>query len=149
MLRSKHLWVFCLFFFFYLGVATTSCGWIVEYLVNVRGGDLEKVGYVPAGSYGGIFLGRLLLAEPTHRYGERLMLSLYAVACLVLQLIFWLVPNLISSVVMFSIMDSFLVPPLLLGSRLRAKHCRRRYKLLRLVTCTNSNASGNSNEEQA
>jgi fucose permease len=85
-------------------------GWVVEYLVRVRHGNLANIGYVPAGSYGGLFLGRLLLAEPTHRFGERLMLSAYAFICLVLQLVFWLVPNLISSIVVFSVMGFFLGP---------------------------------------
>jgi len=110
MLKTRDLWVFCLFFFFYLGAGTTSGGWVVEYLVQVRHGDLAKVGYVPAGSYGGIFLGRLLLAEPTHRFGERRMLLLYAIICFGMQLVFWLVPNLISSIAMFSMMGFFLGP---------------------------------------
>lgn len=110
MLKIHDLWVFCLFFFFHVGAATTSGGWIVEFLVKVRHGELAEMGYVPSGSYGGLFLGRLLLAEPTHRYGEKRMLLLYAGICLVLQLIFWLVPNLISSIAMFSIMGFFMGP---------------------------------------
>lgn len=78
--------------------------------MNVRHGNLANIGYVPSGSYGGTFLGRLLLAEPTHRYGERRMLLLYICICFILQMIFWLVPNLISSIVMFSIMGFFLGP---------------------------------------
>ncbi|KAH8748566.1 major facilitator superfamily domain-containing protein [Hyaloscypha sp. PMI_1271] len=110
MLKTRDIWIFCLFFFFYLGACSTSGGWIVEFLVDVRHGDLSKVGYVPAGSYGGVFLGRLLLAEPTHRFGERRMLLLYAAICFVMQLVFWLVPNLISSIAMFSMMGFFLGP---------------------------------------
>ena len=85
-------------------------GWVVEYLVRVRHGDLTKVGYVPAGSYGGICLGRLLLAEPTHKFGERRMLLIYAFICFAMQLVFWLVPNMISSIAMFSMMGFFLGP---------------------------------------
>ena len=131
LLGIRDIWIISLFFFFYLGVGTTSggmfplspsfilvimstnnarIGWVVEYLVRVRHGNLANIGYVPAGSYGGLFLGRLLLAEPTHRFGERLMLSAYAFICLVLQLVFWLVPNLISSIVVFSLMGFFLGP---------------------------------------
>ncbi|KAH8667624.1 major facilitator superfamily domain-containing protein [Tricladium varicosporioides] len=110
MLKIREFWVFCLFFFFYLGVCTTSGGWIVEYLVRVRHGNLSEMGYVPSGSYGGIFLGRLLLAEPTHRFGESRMLLLYAGICFAFQLVFWFVPNLISSIAMFSIMGFFLGP---------------------------------------
>lgn len=63
---------------------------MVEYLVRVRKGDVAGMGFVPAGFYGGAFLGRLLLAEPTHRFGERRMIFVYALLCVGLQLIFWL-----------------------------------------------------------
>ncbi len=68
------------------------------------------MGYVPTGFYGGTFLGRLLLAEPTHRFGERRMLVLYALLCLGLQLVFWLVPNIIAAAVTFSLIGFFLGP---------------------------------------
>lgn len=65
-------------------------GWIVEYLIQARDGDSSDMGYVPAGFYGGSFMGRLLLAEPTYRWGERRMVFVYAVFCVGLQLVFWL-----------------------------------------------------------
>lgn len=65
-------------------------GWIVEYLVHVRNGDLNDMGYVPAGFYGGGFLGRLILAEPTYRWGERRMVFIYVLLCVGLELVFWL-----------------------------------------------------------
>ena len=68
------------------------------------------MGYVPSGYYGGIFLGRLVLAEPTHRYGERRMLSIYAALCFAMQLVFWLAPNIVSSAVAFSVMGFLLGP---------------------------------------
>ncbi|THC94356.1 hypothetical protein EYZ11_006154 [Aspergillus tanneri] len=64
--------------------------WIVEYLVHVRDGDLKQMGYVPAGFYGGAFIGRLVLAEPTYRLGERRMIIVYVLLCLALELVFWL-----------------------------------------------------------
>lgn len=63
---------------------------MVEYLVDVRGGNVKQMGYVPAGFSGGALLGRLILAEPTYRLGERRMIFLYALLCLVLQIVFWL-----------------------------------------------------------
>jgi fucose permease len=68
------------------------------------------MGYVPSGYYGGLTLGRLILAEPTHRFGELRMLLLYSALALVMQLIFWLVPNIISNAVVFSFMGFFLGP---------------------------------------
>lgn len=63
---------------------------MVEYLVDYRNGKINKFGYVLTGFYGGSFLGRLLLAEPTYRLGERRMVFIYALVCIALQLVFWL-----------------------------------------------------------
>lgn len=89
-LKEKSVWLLSLFFFFYLGTVVTASGWVVEFLVEARGGELAQVGYVPAGFSGGCLLGRILLPEPTHRFGERRMIMLYCVLCLTFQLVFWL-----------------------------------------------------------
>ncbi|KAJ5771024.1 uncharacterized protein N7511_003075 [Penicillium nucicola] len=109
-LSISGVWLLSLFFFFFLGAAITAGGWMVEYLVNVRDGDVKQMGYVPAGFYGGGFLGRLLLAEPTHRFGERRMIFIYAVLSLGLQLVFWLVPNIITEAVAVSLLGFFMGP---------------------------------------
>ncbi|KAL2859898.1 putative MFS transporter [Aspergillus lucknowensis] len=109
-LATPSVWFLSLYFFFFLGVAITAGGWIVEYLVHVRHGDLHKMGYVPAGFYGGSFLGRLLLAEPTYRFGERRMIVLYVVLCLALELVFWLVPDIITEAVAISLLGFFSGP---------------------------------------
>ena len=83
---------------------------MVEYLVTFRKAPLPSTGYVPAGLYGGMFLGRLLLAEPTHRWGERRMLILYIVIVFALQLVFWLVPDIIAGAVVLSFMGFFFGP---------------------------------------
>lgn len=102
------VWLLSLFFFFFLGASITAggmiftpdfrkeaekltlAGWMVEYLVDYRNGKINKVGYVLTGFYGGSFLGRLLLAEPTYRLGERRMVFIYTLLCIALQLVFWL-----------------------------------------------------------
>ncbi|KAF3398037.1 Bypass of stop codon protein 6 [Penicillium rolfsii] len=114
-LSMRSVWLLSLFFFFFIGAAITASGWVVEYLVQVRKGDLKDMGYVPAGLSGGGFLGRLLLAEPTHRFGERRMIFIYAVLCIGLQLVFWLkrfprVPNIITEAVAISLMGFFSGP---------------------------------------
>ena len=85
-------------------------GWVVEYLVRVRGGKLSTAGYVSTGYFGGGFLGRLLLAEPSHRYGERRMVLCYAVICLILQIMFWRIPSLVGDAVIFSALGFFAGP---------------------------------------
>ncbi|GAD96955.1 hypothetical protein PVAR5_5623 [Paecilomyces variotii No. 5] len=109
-LRTPSVWLLSLFFFFFLGATITVGGWMVEYLIKVRNGDFGDMGYVPAGLYGGSFLGRLLLAEPTYRFGERRMILIYAVLCVGLQLVFWLAPNIITEAVAVSLMGFFSGP---------------------------------------
>lgn len=89
-LRDRSVWLLSLFFFFFMGATLTASGWVVEYLVEVRDGDLSAMGYVPAGFNGGSLLGRLLLAEPTHRFGPRKMIFIFALLSIALQLMFWL-----------------------------------------------------------
>ncbi|KAL1583641.1 hypothetical protein WHR41_07753 [Cladosporium halotolerans] len=122
-LKQSSLWYISVFFFFYLGMTLTASGWVVEYLVDVRDGDLDRVSYVPAGFSGGCLLGRLLLPEPTHRYGERLMGTIYLVICLGVQLVFWFrVPNIIAASIAISVFGFFSGPlfaaAMSVGSRL-------------------------------
>ncbi|KAB5540536.1 major facilitator superfamily domain-containing protein [Coniochaeta sp. 2T2.1] len=109
-LSTRSVWLLSLFFFFYLGTVVTASGWVVEFLVEARGGGLAQVGYVPAGFSGGCLLGRILLPEPTHRLGERRMIMLYCVLCLAFQLVFWLVPNIIAASVAISFLGFFSGP---------------------------------------
>ncbi|KAJ4861453.1 major facilitator superfamily domain-containing protein [Trichoderma breve] len=118
---TPSVWLLSLFFFFYLGSVLTAGGWVVEYLVNVRHGDLSQMGYVPAGFSGGGLLGRLLLAEPTHRFGERRMVFFYIVAAIGLQLIFWLVPNIIAASIAVSLIGFFTGPLFPTGISLGSK----------------------------
>jgi fucose permease len=48
-LSRPSVWLLGMFYFFYLGSQITLNGWVVEYLVEVREGDLAKMGFVPAG----------------------------------------------------------------------------------------------------
>ncbi|KAK2809474.1 hypothetical protein FQN50_003742 [Emmonsiellopsis sp. PD_5] len=104
-LSVPSVWLMSLFYFFFIGAAITSGGWVVEYLVKIRGGDLKNMGYVPTGLYGGGFLGRLILAEPTYRLGERRMVPIYAVLCVGLQ-----VPNIIVAAIAISLIGFFSGP---------------------------------------
>jgi fucose permease len=109
-LKSRPVYLLSMFYFFMLGIGITAGGWVVEYLVQARNGHLPEVGYVPAALWGGILVGRVLLAEPTHRFGERRMIFAYCIMILILQLIFWLVPNLISSAVSLCLLGVFYGP---------------------------------------
>ncbi|KEY71687.1 hypothetical protein S7711_02919 [Stachybotrys chartarum IBT 7711] len=109
-LRNRSVWFISIFFFFYLGAVLTASGWVTEFLVQVRNGNLSQMGYVPAGFNGGSLLGRILLAEPTHRFGEKRMIFVYLVLAFALQLVFWLVPNIIAASIAISFIGFFTGP---------------------------------------
>jgi fucose permease len=121
LLKLKIVWILSLFYFFELGSGATAGGWVVEFLTTVRGGELSKMGYVPTGYSGGLFLGRLLLAEPTFRFGEQRMLLVYSVILVALQLVFWLQPNIIASATALSFMGFFFGPFFATGMSVASK----------------------------
>lgn len=120
-LNSRSLWTMSMFYFFYLGAAFTAGGWVVEFLTTVRGGNLANMGYIPTGFYGGTFMGRILLAEPTFRWGERRMIMIYSIICVGLQLVFWLQPNIVGSAVALSLIGFFFGPFFPTGMSLASK----------------------------
>ncbi|KAI3334300.1 MFS general substrate transporter [Ustulina deusta] len=121
LLQSKKLWLLSLFYFFELGATFTAGGWVVEFLTTVRGGKLSSVGYVPTGYFGGLLAGRLLLPEPTFRFGERRMILVYCVACAALQLVFWLQPSIIGSAIALSFIGFFSGPFFATGMSVASK----------------------------
>ncbi|KAI0840250.1 MFS general substrate transporter [Hypoxylon sp. FL0890] len=121
LLGTKTLWLLSMFYFFVLGAAFTAGGWVVEFLTTVRGGKLATTGYVPTGYYGGMLAGRLLLAEPTFRYGEQRVLLVYSALCVALQLVFWLQPNIIGSAVALSFIGFFSGPFFATGMSVASK----------------------------
>ncbi|KAG4026465.1 hypothetical protein MFRU_040g00240 [Monilinia fructicola] len=112
-LRAKTVWLISLFFFFHLGSSVTIGGWLVTYLLTLSpNSDFQasSIGYLPTLFYTGIALGRLLLIEPTHRFGEKRMLLIYSALCIILQIVNWRISSLIGSVVIVCTMGFLLGP---------------------------------------
>ncbi|RGP69254.1 mfs transporter [Fusarium longipes] len=110
LLKMRNFWLIGGFYLFNCGAWSAAGGWVVEYLVAHRDGALDRVGYVPTGFWAGLFLGRLVLAEPTHRFGEQRSIMCLSLICLIFHLLFWLVANLVASAVAFSFMGFFFGP---------------------------------------
>ncbi|KAF2972695.1 hypothetical protein GQX73_g1009 [Xylaria multiplex] len=121
LLKSKRLRLLSLFYFFELGATFTAGGWVVEFLTTVRGGKLSNVGYIPTGFYGGLLAGRLLLPEPTFRFGEKIMILFYSATCAALQLVFWLQPSIIGSAIALSFIGFFSGPFFATGMSVASK----------------------------
>ncbi|KAG8857284.1 hypothetical protein FRB91_011510 [Serendipita sp. 411] len=69
--------VMALFILAYVGVEVTIGGWIVTYLIDVRGGGPSS-GYVSSGFFGGLTLGRVALLWVNKKIGERRVVFIYA-----------------------------------------------------------------------
>ncbi|KAM5375808.1 hypothetical protein ACJZ2D_005864 [Fusarium nematophilum] len=107
---QKPVWILSGFFFLYVGAELTAGGWIVQFLITVRGGAPSQVGHVASGFWGGLALGRLLLADLTNKLGERRMIFVYILIGLVMELVLWLVPNIIANAIVISVLGFVIAP---------------------------------------
>ena len=81
------------FIFTYQGAEVSISAWIVSFLTEYRSAELPRIGYVTAGFWGGITVGRFALTSLAHRVGERNFVFGLATAALLQQLIMWHVPS--------------------------------------------------------
>ena len=66
--------------------------------------------YVASGFWIGVTIGRILLGFPAAKFGEKLMVWIYAFIALCIQLIFWFVPSVPVSAVSVSLIGFFIGP---------------------------------------
>jgi fucose permease len=92
-------------------LVVTLGGWITTFMLDIRNGTLFTSGLVATGFWCGLTLGRVTLGFVTPKIGERIAVSIYLLICVVLQLLFWLVPNFAVSAVMVAL-EGFFIGPL-------------------------------------
>ncbi|KAF1944385.1 MFS general substrate transporter [Clathrospora elynae] len=109
-LKNKVTIFGALFIFAYQGAEVSISGWFISYLINYRNGDPAKVGYVTAGFWGGITLGRFVLTHAAPRIGEKKFVVILTLGTVVLQLLAWLTPNLIGNAVAVCLLGLLLGP---------------------------------------
>lgn len=107
-LRSRTTIFGSLFMFVYQGAEVSVSGWVVSLLINYREGNASHVGYVSAGFWAGITLGRFLLVYPSHRFGEKISVALMVFGAVVFQLMAWLIPNVVGEAVAVAILGLLL-----------------------------------------
>ncbi|KAK0636830.1 major facilitator superfamily domain-containing protein [Bombardia bombarda] len=111
---SRVVLLGALFIFAYQGAEVSISGWVISFLLDTRspagGGDSSSVGYVTAGFWAGITLGRFLLSRPAHRIGEKKFVCWAVAGATVFQLLVWLVPNIIGNAVAVAIVGLLLGP---------------------------------------
>ena len=108
-LSHKHVHFLAFFILVYVGVEVTIGGWIVTYIQEQRGGG-PSAGYVSAGFFGGLMFGRVALLWVNQKIGEHRAIFLYAILAIGLELVVWLVPNLVGDAVAVSFVGMLLGP---------------------------------------
>ncbi|CAE6462646.1 unnamed protein product [Rhizoctonia solani] len=101
---SRAVQLVAFFIWLYVGLEVTIGGWIVTFIIDERGGG-PSAGYISSGFFGGLMLGRIVLLwvnEKVWLIGERRVVYIYCTLCIGLELVIWLVPELIGNAVAVS-----------------------------------------------
>ncbi len=99
-----------LFIFAYQGAEVSISGWVISFLISYRKSDPSRVGYVTAGFWAGITLGRFLLSHPAHKIGEKVAVVGLLVGASAFQVLVWKIPNVVGDAVAVSIVGLLLGP---------------------------------------
>lgn len=70
--RSRVVVLGALFIFAYQGAEVSISGWVISFLIAARGGDPSRVGYVTAGFWAGITIGRFALSPVSTKTSQYL-----------------------------------------------------------------------------
>ena len=108
--KSRTTLLGALFIFAYQGAEVSISGWVISFLITYRGASPSRAGFVTAGFWAGVTLGRFILAQPCHRIGEKTAVFGLIVGTACCQLLVWLVPNFIGEAVAVSIVGLLLGP---------------------------------------
>lgn len=109
-LRLKTVFLGAIFIFAYQGAEVSISGWVISFLINARHGDPSSVGYVSAGFWAGITLGRFLLSVPAQKIGEKVFVYGLVAGAIAFELLVWLVPNIVGDAVALAIVGLLLGP---------------------------------------
>lgn len=109
-LKNKTTILGSLFIFAYQGAEVSISGWVISFLIAYRNGVPSRVGYVTAGFWAGITIGRFALTHPAHRVGEKTAVIGLVVGAILFQFLVWFVPNVIGESVAVAIVGLLLGP---------------------------------------
>ncbi|THU92145.1 MFS general substrate transporter [Dendrothele bispora CBS 962.96] len=106
---SRPVLLVAAFLLCYVGTEVTQGNWSVSYIINERDGGTAS-GYVSAGFFGGLTIGRVILLPLNSWIGEERVMYLYLVICIGFQLVVWLVPSLVTGALFVSFIGVLLGP---------------------------------------
>ena len=108
--RNRTTVLGALLIFAYQGAEVAISGWVISFLIDYRDGDSSQVGYVTAGFWGGITLGRFLLVAPSHKIGDRISVVVLVAGTAAFQFLVWFLPNIIGNAVAVALIGLLLGP---------------------------------------
>ncbi|KAL8745503.1 MAG: hypothetical protein Q9190_002355 [Brigantiaea leucoxantha] len=141
-LRNKTTILGSLFIFAYQGAEVSISGWVISFLISYRHSSPSRVGYVTAGFWAGITIGRFVLSHPAHRIGEKIAVVGLIVGAVLFQLLVWLVPNMIGEAVAVSIVGLLLGPVYPCSTAVYSKLLPRRLQVSSLAAVSALGSSG-------
>ena len=109
-LSNRTTLIGALFIFSYQGAEVSESGWFISFLIDYRSGNPSRVGYVTAGFWAGITLGRFTLTHLASRIGEKRFVAGLTIGVIVFQLLAWFIPNVIGGAVAVSFLGFLLGP---------------------------------------
>ncbi|KAF0321113.1 bypass of stop codon protein 6 [Colletotrichum asianum] len=110
-LRARLVFLGALFVFAYQGAEVSISGWVISFLVDVRDvANPQAVGYVTAGFWAGITVGRFLLSGLGQKVGEKRFVYVMTLGAACFQLLVWFVPNIVGNAVSLAIVGLLLGP---------------------------------------
>jgi len=108
-LRTKEVHLLAIFLVIYVGVEVTTGGWITTFILRERHGN-SSAGYVSAGFWGGLTVGRIVLIPISVKVGEYRAIFIYALLALGLEFTIWFVDSLVENAIVVSIIGGLLGP---------------------------------------
>lgn len=133
--RNKTTIFGALFIFAYQGAEVSISGWVISFLLTYRSSTSSQssIGYVTAGFWAGITLGRFLLSRPCHKLGEKNSVTILTIGAAGFQLLVWFVPNIIGEAVAVSIVGLLLGPVYPCATAVFTKLLNRRIQMSSLA----------------
>lgn len=141
-LKNRTTILGALFIFAYQGAEVSISGWLISYLLSYRKSEPSKAGYITAGFWAGITIGRFLLSHPAHKIGEKISVAGLTAGAAVFQLLVWQVPNVIGDAVAISIVGLLLGPVYPCATSVISKLVGKRLQISSLAAVSALGSSG-------
>ncbi|KAJ9478501.1 Bypass of stop codon protein 6 [Pseudozyma hubeiensis] len=107
--RQRKVILLSMFTFTYVGTEVTVGGWSSTFLLEIRN-QSTSANAIVSGFWAGIAFGRILLIPVTAWMGEELAVLVYLFCAIGLQLLVWLLPNIVANAVALALLGVFLGP---------------------------------------